>query len=188
MIDDQNLTDEQIVKIIQKGNVEAFEILVNRLQEKLLRYIKRLVFDNNDAEDILQNVFIKAYQNIMGFNFDYKFSSWIYRIAHNESVNYLRLLNKRPIFNIEWDILFPINVSKNEIGEEIDKESLSKWIQDNLKNIDKKYQEVLSLYYLEDMSYKDISDVLQIPIATVGVRIKRAKNIMKNNYNKQIKK
>jgi len=101
MIDDQNLTDEQIVKIIQKGNVEAFEILVNRLQEKLLRYIKRLVFDNNDAEDILQNVFIKAYQNIMGFNFDYKFSSWIYRIAHNESVNYLRLLNKRPIFNIE---------------------------------------------------------------------------------------
>ncbi len=180
------ITDEQIVKQVISGDVDAYGVLINRFETKILRYIKRFVFDGGDAEDVLQHVFIKAYQNIKGFNFNYKFSPWIYRIAHNESVNYIRSIQKRPIFGIDWDILLPIDMEKQAMGCDIDKENLEKWLADNLNIIKDKYREVLVLYYFDQMTYKDISDILKIPIATVGVRIKRAKNIIKNNYIKKI--
>ncbi len=178
------LTDEQIVKQVQKGEIDAFGVLIGRFDKKLLRYIGRFVFDNNEAEDILQNVFIKTYLNLNGFNFNYKFSSWIYRIAHNEVVNYIRKVSKRSITTIDWDVFFPIDVSKNKMSDDFDNEVLEKWMKENLKELDEKYKEVLVLYYFENMSYKDIADILKVPIATVGVRIKRAKNLIKNNYNK----
>jgi len=68
------ITDEQIVKQVISGDVDAYGVLINRFETKILRYIKRFVFDGGDAEDVLQHVFIKAYQNIKGFNFNYKFS------------------------------------------------------------------------------------------------------------------
>lgn len=68
-------TDEQIVKQVLGGDIDAYGVLINRFEERLLRYIRRFIFDTCDAEDILQTVFIKAYQNINGFNFNYKFSS-----------------------------------------------------------------------------------------------------------------
>jgi RNA polymerase sigma-70 factor (ECF subfamily) len=97
----QDLNDEQIVKQVQKGEIDAFGILIARFDKKLLRYISRFVFDINEAEDILQNVFIKTYSNLNGFNFQYKFSSWIYRIAHNEVVNYIRKASKRKVAIID---------------------------------------------------------------------------------------
>jgi len=77
-------------------------------------------------------------------------------------------------------------MEKQAMGCDIDKENLEKWLADNLNIIKDKYREVLVLYYFDQMTYKDISDILKIPIATVGVRIKRAKNIIKNNYIKKI--
>lgn len=180
----QDLNDEQIVKQVQKGEIDAFGVLIARFDKKLLRYISRFVFDINEAEDILQNVFIKTYSNLNGFNFQYKFSSWIYRIAHNEVVNYIRKVSKIKITIIDWDVFFPIDVSRNKMSEDFDKEKMEHWIKQNIKELDQKYKEVLALYYFENMSYKDIADILKIPIATVGVRIKRAKNKIKSNYNK----
>lgn len=183
----EELLDEKIVKIVQDGDVNSFGVLVNRFEDKLLRYIKRFIFDASDSEDILQIVFIKTYTNLMSFNFNYKFSSWIYRITHNEVVNYIRKYQKRNIVEIDWDVFLPIDTSKDEIINSIDKENLENWLKDNLNVLDYKYKEVLVLYYFDGMSYKEISDILKIPIATIGVRIKRAKALMKNNYIKQIK-
>ncbi len=183
----EEISDEKIIKLVLKGDTNAFGFLVNRFEKKLGRYIRRFVFSQSDAEDILQNVFIKAYTNIRGFNFNYKFSSWIYRIAHNEVVNYIRGYKKNIITNIDWDILFPVDMSKNDMVDELEKEFLEKWLKENLKILDKKYKEVLVLYYFEEMSYKDIADILKIPVATVGVRLKRAKSVVKNNYDKNIK-
>jgi len=74
---------------------------------------------------------------------------------------------------------------KNDFGEEIDKDNLEKWLNQNLKEIPYKYKEVLTLYYFEELSYKEISDVLLIPTSTVGIRIKRAKELLKKIYNKK---
>ena len=83
-------TDEQIAQAVQKGDSSAFGLLVERYEPKLLRYAKKFLFDYEDGKDIVQEVFIKAYSNIQSFDSGRSFSSWIYRIAHNEFINAIR--------------------------------------------------------------------------------------------------
>ncbi len=184
MMNDE-MTDEQIVRQVVSGDKDAFGVLINRFESKLSRYIRRFIFNELEAEDLLQNVFIKAYTNLNSFNFNYKFSPWIYRITHNEIVNYIKKNQKiKIVFDIDWDTIMPVR-EKGDYGEEIDKENLEKWLNQNLKEIPYKYKEVLTLYYFEELSYKEISDVLLIPTSTVGIRIKRAKELLKKIYNKK---
>ena len=89
--------DEEIIKDILKGDKESFGVLIYRFEKKLFRYINRFIYDTNEAEDLMQVVFIKAYTNLNGFNFNYKFSPWIYRIAHNEIVNYIKKKQRNKI-------------------------------------------------------------------------------------------
>ena len=178
--------DEEIIKDILKGDKESFGVLIYRFEKKLFRYINRFIYDTNEAEDLMQVVFIKAYTNLNGFNFNYKFSPWIYRIAHNEIVNYIKKKQRNKIvFDVDWDIIMPLNTGK-KIDEEIDLNNLEIWLKDNIAKISDKYKEVLVLYYFEEMSYKEIADIIKIPIATVGVRIKRARELVRKNYNKHI--
>jgi len=186
MVDDKEKKDEDIVKEVINGDKEAFGFLIYRFEKKLFRYINRFIYDNHEAEDLLQGVFIKAYTNLNGFNFNFRFSPWVYRIAHNEIVNYIKKQQKNKlVFGIDWYVIVPINTGKS-MGEEIDVDKLDKWLKDHIEKIPDKYKEVLVLYYFEDMSYKEIADIIKIPIATVGVRIKRAKELVRKNYNKYI--
>ena len=89
--------DEEVIKDILKGDKDAFGVLIYRFEKKLFRYINSFVYDINEAEDLMQIVFIKAYTNLNGFNFNYKFSPWIYRIAHNEIVNYIKKKQRNKI-------------------------------------------------------------------------------------------
>jgi len=79
----------------------------------------------------------------------------------------------------------PLNVGRN-IDEEIDLNNLERWLKNDIAKIPDKYKEVLVLYYFEEMPYKEIADIIKIPIATVGVRIRRAKDLIRKNYNKHI--
>ncbi len=90
-------TDEMIASRVQAGDSEAFGELVERYQEKLLRYARKFLFDLDEARDPVQDVFIKAYQNIQSFDATRRFSPWIYRIAHNEFVNALKQRSARSL-------------------------------------------------------------------------------------------
>ena len=91
-------TDEQIAQSVQKGNVEAFGALVEKFKpENSLRYAKKFLFDYEDGKDIVQEVFIKAYANIQSFDTARSFSSWIYRIAHNEFINTIKKKGREPL-------------------------------------------------------------------------------------------
>ena len=179
----ENPTDQQLVQEVLNGNKDAFGILVSNYEDKLTRYARRFISDENEVSDILQNVFIKAYVNLNGFNFNFKFSSWIYRIMHNEIVNYIKHKQKRKIiFNIDWDTILPINLERDSLANEIDKEEVELKLKTNLNNLPYKYKEVLTLHYLQELSYKEISDILHKPVSTIGVRIKRAKELIKKQY------
>lgn len=178
----EELKDEEITKIIKEGNKDAFGILIDRYSSKLNRYINRFVFDVNEGDDLLQNVFIKVYININSFNDNRSFSPWVYRITHNEIVNHIRK-GKKEIFGIvDWDVLLPIDRHLNNWGEEIHKEEILKNLEDIIKEIPIKYREVISLFYLEDKDYFEISEILKIPISTVGVRLGRSKKLIKKIY------
>src|SRR3990167_9965556 len=83
----RDFTDEQLIEEVRSNNKELYVHIVERYQNKLMRYITYLIHDEQKAADIVQETFIKAYVNLNGFNINKKFSSWIYRIAHNETMN-----------------------------------------------------------------------------------------------------
>ena len=82
----ENLSDEEIAQKVQANDTDAFGVLVFRYEDKMLRYARRFLFDYHDSEDVVQNVFIKAFTNINSFDYKRKFSPWLYRIAHNLSL------------------------------------------------------------------------------------------------------
>ena len=170
------LPDEQIVAKVLAGNKHLFGEIVTRYQNKLLRYIRYLTNNSNDSEDIAQETFIKVYRNLNGFNQRLKFSSWVFRIAHNEAINFIK---KRSLILIAPDEFYKVenhlfaNNQKSSLITEITVKQL-------LKTLPMKYREPLELYYIEERSYSEISDILRMPIGTVGVRIKRAKALLKN--------
>jgi RNA polymerase sigma-70 factor (ECF subfamily) len=174
MKDLQKLTDEQVVEHVRKEDPEAYREIMARYQNKLLRYAHYLTNNEMDSADIVQNTFIKVFINLNGFNIEKKFSSWIYRITHNEAVNILaKRKNELPILeNINFKNEKSIEDSFNKKQE---KEKLSKC----LSRMPIKYAEPLSLFFLEEKSYEEISDILRIPIGTVGTRINRAKILIK---------
>jgi len=177
-------TDEEIAAQVQKGDTESFRLLVERYTPRMIRYANRFLFDGDEAKDLVQEVFIKAYRNIKSFDVRRKFSSWLYRLAHNELINILRAKKKNILPLLDLDIFFPQYLQDNKLKDEIDRKDMQKMINDCFDQLDFKYREPLTLYYFENLSYKEVSDVLQIPVPTVGIRIKRAKSIMKSIFKK----
>jgi RNA polymerase sigma-70 factor (ECF subfamily) len=171
--------DEEIVLKVQSGQIDYFELLVFRYEDKIKRYGRKFLSGYEDIEDIVQQVFLKAYVNIKSFNTSRKFSSWIYRIAHNEFVNAIKKKKKEPLPFFNPDVIFPHPLSKEPADKKTKEDDIKKIVDECLNKLSPKHREVVVLYYFEEMSYKDMADILRIPISTIGVRIKRAKNIMR---------
>lgn len=175
-------TDEQIVSEIKAGNKDIFGEIVERYEAKLLRYGKKFLSTNEDIEDIVQDVFISAYRNIQSVDTSLKFSPWIYRIAHNAFVNALRKKSRNPLSFVDFDtfLAHPIYEDPGELEKE--QEEIKTKIQKGLSGLPPKYREVLILHYLEELPYKEIAEVLQVPVGTIGIRLMRARKELKKLY------
>ncbi len=171
-------SDEELVKLTLANNPKAYYYLVKRYQAKLLRYTTALLQDANSAEDVTQNTFIKAYQNLYRFNPKLKFSSWIYRIAHNEAINYLKKNKRHQTTNDPLVLELQPDSSPSKLEEIISQEQTDQ-LTTLINSLPLKYKEVITLYYLENKSYAEISDILRIPQNTVGTHLARAKQQLK---------
>lgn len=172
-------TDEEVAGIVQNGNSEAFGILVDRYEGKMLRYGRKFLYSYADVEDAVQNVFIKAYTNIQSFNITRKFSSWLYRIAHNTFINVIKKKKREPLYFFEPDTLLFHAVKDDRTQEELARKDSRELLERCLDKLDPKYREPLVLYYFEEKDYKEIADIMRIPVSTVGIRLKRGKQGMK---------
>jgi len=175
MFDYKNKTDEEIVLYIQSKDQEVYFVIVERYQDKLMRYINYIVHDKVKSVDILQETFIKAFINLRSFDENKKFSSWIYRIAHNESINAIKKTRKEVPLEENFDI-----ASNEDIADSFEKKEMAEKIKICINKMPLIYSEPLILYSIEDKSYQEISDILRIPMGTVATRINRAKILMKN--------
>jgi RNA polymerase sigma-70 factor (ECF subfamily) len=177
-------TDEEVCSLVQRGDSDAFGVLVERYEKKLLRYGRKFLANREDIEDIVQDVFISGYQNMQSFDVSQKFSPWIYRIAHNAFVNGLKRKERSPFVLVDFDTILAHAVSEETGVSDRDMKDMKDMIERGLGELAPKYREVLILYYLEEMSYKEISEILQVPVGTVGIRIKRAKEALREVYAK----
>lgn len=176
--------DEEIAALVRAGDIDFFGVLIRRYKEKMIRYARKFLSDHEDINDIIQEIFIKAYANIQSFDTKRKFSSWLYRIAHNELVNALKKRKKNTLPLFELDTFLPHGLQDDSLSQNIDRQDIQKMINKCLDRLEPKYREPIILYYLEDLSYKEIAEVMRVPISTVGIRIKRAKEIMKSIFKK----
>lgn len=174
-------TDEELVAMTLE-NPDAYAFIMQRYEEKLLRYIMRISRSTNeDAEDLLQDVFLSAYKNLNDFDQDLKFSSWVYRIAHNKVISHFRKVTARPkTMTYEGDVnLLNILASDEDIAKDLERKYNALEVGNVLEKMDDRYREVLVLKFLEEKDYKEISDILEKPMGTVATLISRAKNQFK---------
>lgn len=185
-----HVSDEDIIPLLlQDRNV--FTVLVKRYENPLSRYIRRIgVVSKDDREDVLQNIFIKTYRNIHSFDTSLSFSTWIYRIAHNEAVSFFRAKKVRPeghLVEDSEDALAKI-FDDTDFVELLDKKIQAQHIASQVEKLDQIYQDVIILRYFEDRSYTEISDILKIREGTVATLLHRAKKKLKISIENDQKK
>jgi len=174
----RELSDEELIKLVRTGEVEPYDELVRRYQIKIHDLCYKMVKNYDDARDVAQEVFLKAYRNINKFRGHSKFSTWLYRIAVNTSLNFIK--RQRPTEEINEEILElprdnPVQRYKNKrIREEIYR------AVGRLPNVQRT---VFTLRALEEMPYQEISEILKKPLSTVKVdyhlAVKNLKNYLK---------
>lgn len=176
-------SDEEII-VRAPVERELFGCLVERYEEPLRRYLRRLMPGlGEDADDLLQEVFVKVYVNARGFDPSLKFSSWVYRIAHNEAVSWLRKKSARPntVFLGEDECL--TFLASSELARDGRESHLVRdEVMRVLVRMSEKYRTVLVLRFLEGKSYEEIGDILTVPPGTVATLLHRAKKEFSSLY------
>ena len=179
-------SDEELVELSLE-NQAYFLCIINRYKLKLMAYIRRISgVSQEDAEDILQDVFIKVYQNLNDFDSSLKFSSWIYRITHNVVISNFRKIQARPQ-ETELDLdddSIKILAADFNIEKELNLDYLRKKIFEILNKLDSKHKEIIILKFFEEKSYKEISDIIKKPMGTVASKMNKAKSEFKKEYKK----
>lgn len=181
-----NKTDEQIVVLTLK-NQDYYLCLMKRYEAKLLKYILKISnINREDGEDILQEVFIKAYQNLNDFDSNYKFSNWVYSIAHNTTISAFRKKKVRPQ-SLSWENKDLNNLLESTLSiEDKNLQKLNyKHLLTKIDQLPVKYKDVLILKFVEGKDYQEISDILHKPMGTIAALINRAKITLKQVLEKE---
>lgn len=165
----------------QSGNKEAFERLVLMYQDQVYASCMRLTNHYSDAEDLAQEVFVQAYIAIRSFRKEADFGTWLHRIAVNRWINICRKERKIVTFSLDksiatedGDIERDIEDDGISLQEQIEQQDFGIRIHDALQQLDEEFRIVMVLRYLEEYSYQEIADHINVPLGTVKSRISRA--------------
>ena len=174
----RELSDSEIISLTLNES-DNFALIIDRYEQKIFRYIMRLGdFSLADAEDILQEVFIKIYTHINEYDRSLSFSSWIYRITHNATIDTFRKKSTKVTIRLddeEYEWLRESLGSDEDIVFSLREKNMKEIVQKSLSILSDEQREVIILKYIEWRDYVEISDILMIPIGTVGTLIHRAK-------------
>jgi len=173
------LTDNELVEL-SKEDSDMFGELVSRYQNRLFYYIKRIsYFGDEDIEDIIQEIFIKVYRNLNSFDRDLTFSTWIYQISRNATIDAIRKKQVRPqSARLEEDDMIKIFKSNIDIGSELELKEHVNEITEIINDLPYKYKEVMILRFLEEKNYEEIMDIIRKPKGTVAALISRGRKML----------
>lgn len=169
------MTEQDDVVLVQQtlaGNLKAFEVVVDRYQKTVYNLAVNMVHDADDAEDIAQAVFLKAFEHLRSYNAEYRFFSWLYRIAMNESLNFLR--QRRPFGRMEEA------KESDALSEEVEASEIVREVNDALTELSVEQRAVVVLKHLEGFSYVEIGQILNITEKKVKSRLFSARQVLRN--------
>jgi RNA polymerase sigma-70 factor, ECF subfamily len=167
--------DEDLVRQCRAGEIRAFDLLVERHQRAIFNLALRMVRDSDDAADVSQSVFVKAFENLERFDPQYKFFSWLYRIAVNESLNALE--QKKRFEGLDGKD--PAAEKDDEAVREEER------IQDGLMMLNVDQRAIIVLKHIQGLSYREIAQVLDLPEKTIKSRLFSARQTFKDILKKK---
>ena len=172
-------SDEQLMLLFQGGNENAYIELVNRYKDKLINFIFNYLGDIESSEDVVQETMIKLYQKKHYYKEIAKFSTWLYTIAKNLANTELRKRKQRKTTLLSQfskdDKMYDLPSNDNEDGQEIQTEIVNRIIREAVDQLSEKFKTVITLRDIQQLSYEDISEIIDVPIGTVKSRINRAR-------------
>ena len=182
----KSLTDGELIETAISGREDSFEELVRRYQRPITNYVYRMLSDYDASLDVTQEVFIKVYNSLARYSSDYKFSTWLYRIAHNASIDYMRRnsVNQQSIEAENADGTYQLQIESPRPNPEQERER-SEWrteIESVVKCLPTVYRELILLRHAQDLSYDEIAEITNLPLGTVKNRLFRAREMMRDIF------
>ena len=173
------VSDETLIERFQNGDLYAFDLIVKRYKNQLLNFIYRFLGNQEEAEDLVQETFLRVYKNRRAYRKVAKFSTWIYTIAGNLAKTELRKRRRRKIFSItdlgyeEKDYEICDNAFSPE--EQVNCLITEEIVQKEIETLSPKFREVIILRDIQELSYEEISKIVRIPLGTVKSRVNRGR-------------
>ncbi len=180
-----HFSDKTIVAIILNGNIQGFAIVVKNTEQLVTQIVRKMTTNEDDQKDLVQDIYLKAYQYLPSFQFKSKLSTWIANIAYNTTINYLQ--KKRiPIIGIEKENEDKFIEGENPELETIKTEAVE-ILNAEIAKLPPLYQTLITLYHLEELPNKEISEITNLPEGTIKSYLYRARRILKDNINNRYK-
>ena len=181
--DIRSRSDADLVASAINGRDSGFEELVRRYQRAIISYVYRMLNDYEASLDVTQEVFIKVYNSLERYSCDYKFSTWLYRIAHNAAIDHLRRnpVNSHSLETENSDGAYQLQIESPHPTPEQERER-SEWraeIEAVVKLLPEAYRELILLRHSRELSYEEIAEVTALPLGTVKNRLFRAREMMR---------
>lgn len=182
----RKLPDTELIAKAIDGREEGFEELVRRYQRPIIAYVYRMLNNYDASLDVTQEVFIKVYNSLARYSSEYKFSTWLYRIAHNAAIDYMRRnsVNQQSIEAENADGTYQLQIESPRPTPEQEREH-TEWraeIEVVVKCLPTIYRELIFLRHTQDLSYDEIAEVTGLPLGTVKNRLFRAREMMREMF------
>lgn len=176
----QNLQDADIIRLVLKGEQKAFSVLVDRYQHFVFTIVSRFVEDRSEAEELAQDVFVKAYRSLAGFNGTSKFSTWLYAITHHTCLSFLRKRKDKIVSTDAAPTLASQFVSGELASDKADTRSTKHLLSAAMNQMDDGEAEILTLFYQAEQSLEEIALITGQTANNVKVRLFRARQKLKH--------
>jgi RNA polymerase sigma factor (sigma-70 family) len=179
--------DAALIKRALAGDQKAYKKLRIKYHEAIYNLIYRMIRDKDEVEDLTQEAFIKAFTSLSSFNDEFAFSTWLYKIATNNCIDYIRRKKlqtfsiDKPIESRESDFIYELPDSTYEPDQELIDRQRKKMLEDAISSLPAKYRQVIHLRHVEEKEYQEIAAILKLPLGTVKAHIFRAREML-NKY------
>ena len=174
----KNISDFDIIESVKRGNSADFSILIDRYKNKAFSLLKRMLKNEFDAEEVLQDCFLKAFNSLSSFKQESKFSTWFYKIVYNTVLTKLsskkrKIENEMSSVDDHFELEYKSNVN------EIDNREMSELLKKLISQLPENHAAVVSMFYLDEMSCEEISEVVNTSVSNVKVMLYRSRNALK---------
>lgn len=190
---DSRAEDSSLIQEALSGNDQAYKRLMQKYHDAIFNFIFKMVRERQQVEDLTQEAFIKAFSSLKNFNDEFAFSTWLYKIATNNSIDFIRKRKlqmysiDKPIESKDSDYTFELPDESYEADKELISGQKTRLLNEAIAKLPEKYKKVIRLRHVEEKSYEEIAAILKLPIGTVKAHIFRAREVLYRSLRDKIR-